>query len=398
MLSDDIGDDRDDPRWEDLTRHPGVMSIIEQMQCCAVGIQKAAWEVWEQQVRSEVMENCQPSTSDHTPIDLSFFADITLSFIRPALNLCWIPCLWPEISQEELAHRSREPRMRLPTHITQAYVERQSTVQQSSPTGSRFGGSPFLRSGESQPACGACGTLMELSFQIRLSDMPEEMAQPYAPACILRRADEGGDSLMQLLFCARCRARLNVSETGSSVERSAVCLGSDSDGYGQSSRPVTRCFRWIDIPDAFSSFAPALDDIAQTSYWAAFADGQNREMEHGEADNDNVQKLIGWAQHSDFPGVREAISGYNVDIGQRDSELIDRFLDDQVGCELQPIDKFGGFGVFWHQHDYPSCNLCGLQMTILVCVEDLCWPLDTGDGLFHVAICPVHKERFKCYM
>jgi hypothetical protein len=59
-------------------------------------------------------------------------------------------------------------------------------------TTSRFGGTPWLDSGESWPICPHCQTAMPLFFQLNLAQLPAVIAGIY------------GEGLIQLFYCTHC--------------------------------------------------------------------------------------------------------------------------------------------------------------------------------------------------
>jgi hypothetical protein len=197
---------------------------------------------------------------------------------------------------------------------------------------SKLSGTPWLRPGESWPACGNCGRPMQLFVQIHARDLPAGAADPL------------GGRLLQFFYCTS-------EEPLCEVECEAFFPGARStllrlaDARGSAAPPATR------PPGEF----PPL-------------------------------RLVGWEEVDDYPG-------HDEDVGV---ELTDAEWDAFYALDYpRPGDKWGGWPAWIQAAEYPACPECGREMALLFQVDSQCnRPFMFGDlGTGHITQCPDHPER-----
>lgn len=203
------------------------------------------------------------------------------------------------------------------------------------PDGSRFGGAPWLRPGESWPACANCGRPLHFFLQLNARDLPPAGAQ----------ALEGG--LLQFFYCIREQPACDV----------------DCEGWA----PWARCMLVRLVPR---------DDLGG----GAAADPQ--------PDGFPARRITGWAEHPDYPNWEEM---EQMGLALSDEEA------DALGDSDFPLagEKLLGWPLWIQGMEYPDCPDCGTQMELLFQVDsEQNIPHMWGDsGVGHITQCPRHRGR-----
>ena len=115
-------------------------------------------------------------------MNIAFLVDTALDCLRPALNLCLVPLLRPNMTQEKLLMYAAPPQRR----------RRVATHRISSPTRSdddhmnhsHFGGLPYLLPYVLTSICWRYSAELKFAFQARLSDLPEDSrSRTLSPTC-----------------------------------------------------------------------------------------------------------------------------------------------------------------------------------------------------------------------
>lgn len=211
------------------------------------------------------------------------------------------------------------------------------------PDGSRLGGGPWLRHGETWPACGCCGRPMQLFVQLNARDLPAAGAQAL---------EEG---LLQFFYCTS---------------------GNDSC--------VVDAEPWAPFSPTALVRLIARDDLGGGA--AAVP----------EAGTFPAKRIVSWTESVDYPNWEE--------LGDRGLTLSDEESDElsDAGFPLGG-EKLLGWPLWVQGVEYPDCPECGERMELLFQVDsEQNLPYMFGDaGVGHVTQCPRHRGRlafgWACY-
>lgn len=293
----------------------------------------------------------QPPAPDYTPIE--------------------VPAEWGSREESLLAslRRLRRPRQRL------TWAPRLVPFEGDSHRGSRYGGLPSLRAGESWPRCQACQTRMQLVVQIECQHLPEALHQQIGPG------------LFQFFYC--------ISDTCSVAEAWAPYAGNS-------------LARQIEATDLL---APARDDRPESSPYSVFLVEEWQPLpDHPDGEETSEEEQTPLSYVEDWSEMVEG-SARSEGLYQRYSRLLDHF---QVGPEHlaevvsllhnYPGDKLLGWPRWTQGVEYPACQKCGQTMDMVLQVNNDGNPdsrpgfhscfgqLFAGDGNGHVFRCPDHRE------
>jgi uncharacterized protein YwqG len=211
------------------------------------------------------------------------------------------------------------------------------------PDASRFGGTPWLRPGESWPACFGCGRPMQFFLQLNARDLPQPAAQ----------ALEGG--MVQFFYCIREDPACEQDWEGwAPLSKASVIRLIPRDDLGGDA---------VGAPDA-EAFPP--------------------------------RHVTGWTEAADYPNVEETET---LGIALSDEET-DALYDAEFP---HSGEKLLGWPHWVQGIEYPECPACGSRMELLVQVDsDHNIPHMWGDaGVGHITQCPRHRNRlafgWACY-
>lgn len=203
------------------------------------------------------------------------------------------------------------------------------------PDGSRFGGGPWLRAGETWPACGECGRPMQMFVQLDARGLPPEGA----------RALEGG--LLQLFYCTSTDPQCEDDcEAWAPFARSTLVrlVPRDDVGGGAAAEPAPGMF-------------PA-------------------------------RRITGWTEGVDYPNGEE-LESLGVELAEEEWNAL---ADGEVP---QGGEKLLGWPHWVQGIEYPDCPACGTRMELLFQVDsEQNVPWMFGDmGIGHVTQCPRHRDQ-----
>jgi uncharacterized protein YwqG len=203
------------------------------------------------------------------------------------------------------------------------------------PDASRLGGAPWLRPGETWPACPNCGRPMHLFVQLNARDLPPAGAQ----------ALEGG--LMQFFYCIR---------------EDPTCE-QECDGWA----PFARNTLLRLIPrDDLGGGAMASADVE------AFP----------------PKRITGWTEAIDYPHCEDA-EDRGLQLSDEETDALDDCARPHAG------EKLLGWPYWVQGIEYPDCPECGTRMHLLFQIDsERHLPYMFGDsGVGHVTQCPRHRNR-----
>jgi hypothetical protein len=201
---------------------------------------------------------------------------------------------------------------------------------------SKFGGTPWLLTGEAWPACPRCGKPMALFLQLDLGSLPEEVQGAL------------GEGLLQMFYCVS----------------SSEC---PFKGEG-----------------ALSPFSP-------------YQLVRRIEPSHGEpaagpAALDQIipaRSIVGWKPIDDYPNSYELYDlGFDLEDETADA-LYDR------GLTANQSDKLFGWPAWVQNVDYPKCRVCGRSLWLIFELESQqnLWYTFGDDGCGQITGCPDHREE-----
>jgi hypothetical protein len=218
----------------------------------------------------------------------------------------------------------------------------QLVADDSAITASKFGGTGFLRDGETWPACGNCKQRMPLFVQIDLATCPEALKHPHR------------EGLVQLFYCTSDEPLCEVDCRG--WQAGAICM----------------LVRWLAPPlrrpERLSEAPPSL------SSW-------RREVQ--------PSRVAAWiAEAPELPDYAE--------MQRLDSDATEDWtaLDD-LDVVARNLDKLGGWPSWVQDPAYPNCPDCGVPMQYLLQLESngACGHQFGDLGRGHLFQCATHPER-----
>ncbi|AKJ02473.1 uncharacterized protein YwqG [Archangium gephyra] len=217
--------------------------------------------------------------------------------------------------------------------------------------GSRFGGLPWLPSGESHPACGNCKRPLRLLLQLNLLSLPEEVRQRLGPG------------LLQAFYCEHedCEQECDGWSPFSEAHRLRII----DVGHGNMAAPAGK------------PFPP--------------------------------KEISGWKQAEDLPSAAEHEElGLDFDYDFEANTV--RIRCAELGLDAPPIgihdleaetvanasmgDKLLGWPHWIQGVEYPECPQCKTRMEYVFQIDsEHNLPLMWGDlGTAHITRCPNHPE------
>jgi hypothetical protein len=243
--------------------------------------------------------------------------------------------------EEEKSQSNEERRRNLPAALEEQLESLKRSCWlpvtrdgESDPYASKFGGIPFIPSGEKWPRCGNCDEPMPLFLQCSASDLPIEL-----PSC-------SGDAL-QFFYC-----------TGMSGECEQKC-----DAWLPHSKSTL--LRWIDTSGECGSptGSPVEDPFPEKT-------------------------IESWREQEDYPALVE-LEELGIEVPR---DLVDEVADYFFP---EPGDKLLGWPAWVQGVEYPDCSLCGKRMILLFQLDsEDHLPYMFGDaGTGHITQCPDHPEQ-----
>ena len=204
----------------------------------------------------------------------------------------------------------------------------------SSPTATKFSGTPWLAVNETWPTCPNCGKPMQLFLQLNLDELPTALQGEY------------GEGLLQLFYCTS-------EDPACEVDCKAFFPFAKSELI-RLVQPSTELAE-ITVPEIESRFPP--------------------------------KQVTGWEEAEDYPDPYEA-EELGVVLEDKEWEDLEALLVPLVG------DKLAGWPAWMQGVEYPVCPKCGEQMRLVFQIEsDENLPYEFGDfGTGHITQCARHKE------
>lgn len=205
-------------------------------------------------------------------------------------------------------------------------------------TDSRYGGTPWLASGESWPVCGHCRRPFQLLLQLNLGHLPEPE----------------GQGLIQLFYC---------------TNREAGC-----EDLCEAHRPESpaNLIRLV-YPQLEARPAPL------------------RQLREGLV-HFTERRIVGWRElPPELPWFDEA-----WDLLEAHGTQVDEIWQEELDIMPDPAqgDKFGGWPRWIRDVDYPHCPKCGCQQELMFQLAGDHLPLRFGDdGCAWITRCPDHPDQ-----
>lgn len=233
---------------------------------------------------------------------------------------------------------------------------------------SKFGGRPALKVGEAWPACGACGSSLQLVAQIALADSPTFL---------------GEQGWFQFFYCAdeRCSAThpweaWQPNSLARLLDSADVVLPEANLAAG-AGYPVALISGWHELSEI-----PASEERAQL-------------VPLDDAEDTAVDQAEGWVEHA------LEYSAYLKYYGLEENEVA------AAAAQLKTHggDKLMGWPVWSQAADYPNCPICQTRMQMLLQInnggieggepgeQSFFGQLFAGDGIGHVFRCVAHPEQ-----
>jgi len=207
-------------------------------------------------------------------------------------------------------------------------------------TDSKFSGIPYLREGESWPACPNCKNPMQLFVQLNPESMPEATRTIW------------GDGMLQFFYCTNYK-------------------------------PITSCELECQAWDPFSK--STLLRVVQINRPAAWTSTTSVKEAFP------PKTIVGWDHKDDYPNWEESreITKASEPPSYEDWELAQETYP-RAG------EKLFGWPYWVQGVEYPNCAECGTKMQLLFQIDsEVNIPYSFGDvGCGHITQCPEHKTMF----
>jgi uncharacterized protein YwqG len=217
---------------------------------------------------------------------------------------------------------------------------------------SKFGGLPWLKTGEDWPSCTTCGRPLQVFLQLDLDRLPPELGRRF------------GSGLLQVFYCVEGDCAANGWEAFSSGKIVRVVFPAEEPGAERSIADAARepfATRWV-------------------TGWRAVIDHPHP-PEHEELGLGYAFDFGRGVVRVDCPELGVSADGLPTSAPEELSTAI-------------PGDKLAGWPLWVQGVEYPTCPRCGRVMQLVFQIEsEDNVPFMLGDvGTGHVTQCPVHTD------
>ena len=219
----------------------------------------------------------------------------------------------------------------------------------------KFGGRPYLCSGEEAGLRCRCGRTLSFLFQLQAASLPHSLGAAFAPED-LREAPSV--PLFQLWLCTHCLTRLPV-------------------------KPGTYSCRWVDAS------TPSVD----SNFTSQHEDRHRRVVPFVQGGAE--RRVTSWRAVRDVPECGEAEALWAVEVG-------DEWEGAGWDNPFQPVsrEKLSGLPHWGNEPHYPLCGQCGQRAELFFQIHFD--PVGDGEEIFHsdcqigwglIFSCPAHRRE-----